>query len=265
MRSVFRRFALVSAALVATATVVPTASAHDVWLTTTGPAAMRRVVVNYGHPGDRPPPAADKVLDLVAITGEGRVSLLAGLAPGRINGVAIVQSRPIVDGGHTLLAARYDNGYWVKIADNLYRNASRRMAPDAVDSMWSAKFAKAVTGAGAPWQTVLGHELEIVPLADPAAVRVGQSLPVRVLFRGRPLAGVDIERGDGVTPMKEEAIPRFKTDGDGTATIPIVKAGAVLLAIDHRVSPSGTPEIAAADLFNCTFAFTPPAASRATR
>src|ERR1700704_6251361 len=142
---------------------------------------------------------------------------------------------------------------------------SKRMAPDAIDSLWSGKFAKAATGAGAPWDTALGHELEIVPLADPAAVRVGETLRVRVLFRGQPLAGADVERGGGVTSMKEEDIPRFKSDGDGVATIPIVKVGPVVLAIDHRVTPSGTPEIAAADLYNCTFAFTTPAAPRTTR
>ena len=208
---------------------------------------------------------ADKVLDLVAITREGKVSLLMGLAPAYVRGALVAQSRPFADAGRTLLAARYDNGYWVKIADNLYRNVSKRMAPDAIDSLWSGKFAKAATGAGAPWDTALGHELEIVPLTDPAAVRVGESLRVRVIFRGQPLAGAEVERGDGVTPMKEADIPRFKSDGDGIAAIPIVKAGPVLLVIDHRVTPSGTPDIASADLFNCTFAFGTTAASRGAR
>jgi hypothetical protein len=122
-----------------------------------------------------------------------------------------------------------------------------------------------VTGPGAPWDTALGHELEIVPLTDPAAARVGESLRVRVLFRGQPLAGAEVERGDGVTPMKEADIPRFKSDGDGIATIPIVKWGPTVLAVDHRVTPSGTPDIAAADLFNCTFAFATTATSRGAR
>lgn len=257
---------ILSAVTIATAAgTAPVASAHDVWLTTAGPASARRVLVNYGHPGDRPPAVADKVLDLVAITGEGRVSLLAGLAPGYAEGALIARSRPIADNGRMLLAVRYDNGYWVKIADNVYRNVSKRMAPEAIDSLWSAKFAKAATGPGAPWDTVLGHDLEIVPMADPVAARVGESLRIRVLFRGKPLAGVDVERGDGVTAIKEGDIPRFKTDGDGIAAIPIVKAGPVLLVIDHRVSPSGTPEIAATDLFNGTFAFRTPAAPRARR
>lgn len=65
--------------------------------------------------------------------------------------------------------------------------------------------------------------------------------------------------------MKEEDIPQFKSDGDGVAAIPIVKAGPVVLAVDYRVTPSGTPEIAEADLFNCTFAFVTPAAHRVAR
>jgi uncharacterized GH25 family protein len=255
MRSIISRRVASLAFLAAATGLSGAASAHDVWLTTTGPASARRVIVNYGHPHDRPPAAADKMLDLVAITREGKVSLLDGLTHGDVNGALVVRSRPITDQGHTLIATRYDNGYWVKISNKLFRNVSRRMAPDALDSLWSAKFAKSVTGPDAPWDTVLGHELEIVPLADPATIRIGENLRVRVLFRGQPLAGAEVECGDGVTPIKEEDIPRFKSDGEGIAMIPIVKAGPVVLAIDHRVAPSGTPELAAADLYNATFSF----------
>jgi uncharacterized GH25 family protein len=80
-------------------------------------------------------------------------------------------------------------------------------------------------------------------------------LRVRVLFRGQPLAGAEVERGDGLTPVKEDELPRFKTDADGVATIPLPKAGPVLLAIDHRVAPSDTPDLAAADLYNATLSF----------
>ncbi|MEA2966579.1 MAG: hypothetical protein QOI46_6677, partial [Alphaproteobacteria bacterium] len=61
--------------------------------------------------------------------------------------------------------------------------------------------------------------------------------------------------GDGLTPVKEDELPRFKTDADGVATIPLPKAGPVLLAIDHRVAPSETPDLAAADLYNATLWF----------
>jgi uncharacterized GH25 family protein len=255
MRKVALRFLARVVFAMSAITVAGSVHAHDLWLTAEGGATARRVVVNYGHPRDRPPTAADKILDLVAITGDQRVSLLDGLEPATVRGAPVVRSRPFADAGRTLLAAHYDNGYWVKIGDNLYRNVSKRMAPNALDSLWSAKFAKSVTGAGAPWSTVLGHELELVPLADPATARPGETLRVRVLFRGQPLAGAEVERGDGLTPMKEDELPRFKTDADGVATIPLPKAGPVLLAIDHRVAPSETPDLAAADLYNATLWF----------
>jgi uncharacterized GH25 family protein len=153
---------------------IGSASAHDVWLTFTRAAASRRAIVNYGHPDDRPPAFADKVVDLQAVTTKGRMSLLTGLGLKTEKGTTVVETKPFVDDEHTLLAARYDNGFWIKLADGTYRNATRRLVPDAADSMWSVKFAKAVTGPDAPWDAVLGQGLEIVPLSDPAKARAGR-------------------------------------------------------------------------------------------
>lgn len=121
--------------------------------------------------------------------------------------------------------------------------------------MWSGKFAKALTGPDAPWQKALGHDLEIIPLSDPGKTKPGQTLHLTVLFRGKPLSGAEVERGDGVTAVPEKDIPRFVTDAEGIASVPIVRAGPHLLVIDHRVSPSTTPDQANADLFNATLWF----------
>jgi nickel transport protein len=231
------------------------ALAHDVWLTLNGDAGARRVVINYGHPDDRPPALADKVVDLFEIKSDEVTSLLSGLTATVIAGTFVVETRPFADDGHLLLAIRYDNGYWVKTKDGLYRNATKRLVPDAAESLWSSKFAKTVTGPGSPWQTVLGHDLELVPLSDPAEVAPGQSLKLRVLFHGKPLAGGEIERGDGLTAVPENDIPRFVTDSDGVATVPVVKPGAKLLVIDYRVTPSVTPEQANTDLYTATLWF----------
>ena len=230
-------------------------SAPDVWLTFSGEAASRRVVVNYGHPDDRPPTMPDKILDLVAIAPDGVSSLLSGITLAQDHGAPVVESRLFADSGHLMLAARYDNGLWVKTADGLYRNATRRLVPDATESLWSGKFAKALSGSDAPWQKVLGHELEIIPLSDPVKAKPGQTLRLRVLFHGKPLAGAEVERGDGVTAVPEKDIPRFTSDSEGIAAVPIVNPGPQLLVIDHRVVPSATPDQANADLFNATLWF----------
>jgi uncharacterized GH25 family protein len=255
MSSMCSRLAAPFATILMVAAGVGTSSAHDVWLTTTGDANARRVVINYGHPGDRPPAFADKVVDLFAIGKERQTSLLDGLAVARVRGAVVAASRPFADDRRMLLAARYDNGFWVKVDDKSYRNATRRLVPQAQDSLWSGKFAKAVTGAGAPWDRVLGHEIEIVPLGDPAALAPGATLRVRVLFRGQPFADALVERGDGMTQLKEDDIPKFKTDAEGVATIPLETPGPTLLVVDHRVTPSATPEQASVDLYNATFWF----------
>ena len=123
-------FRIRSALILAAAALAPTnfTSAHDVWLTFSGEAASRRVVVNYGHPDDRPPTMPDKILDLVAIAPAGASSLLSDLTPARDHGAPVVMSRPFPDSGNLLLAARYDNGFWIKAADGLYRNAMRQIA-----------------------------------------------------------------------------------------------------------------------------------------
>lgn len=231
------------------------ARAHDMWLSLKGDAAQRRVVVNYGHPDDRPPTMPDKILDLDAVTSGGKTSLLPGLTAAQEGGFGVATSRAFADDGRSLFAARYDNGFWVKLPDGTFRNATRRLVPDATDAMWSAKFAKAVSGIGSPWQSVLNHELEIVPLSDPAAIKVGETLRLRVSFRGKSLPGAAVERGDGITAVPEQDIPRFATDADGVASVPIVASGAHLLVVDHKVTPSQSPDQANTDLYNATFWF----------
>lgn len=252
------RFTTCLLAAIASASWTGLASAHDIWITLAGPAAARRAVINYGHPYDRDPTVADKIIDIFAMSANGRQSLMKGLTFEREGQWYVVETQPFHDDDPTLFAVRYDNGYWVKTADG-YRNATKREVPDALGSLWSVKFGKALSGPGAPWDKVLGHELEIVPLSDPLTVKPGQTLRLRVLFRGKPLAGGKVERGDGLTPVPEDDIPRFTTDADGVAAIPIVKAGPTQLAIDHEVSPSATPDLATVDMFNATLCYQIPA------
>lgn len=232
------------------------AAAHDVWVTIGRAEDGCHAIVNYGHPRDRPPALADKIVDFAALTGEERVDLVDGLTHKQTAAAIIVESRGFNDRGHSLVAVSYDNGYWVKAPSGSYRNATIRSVPEAQDSLWSVKFAKAITGAGAPWGTVLGTLLEAVPLSDPAAAKPGDSLRVRVLFQGKPLANVAVERTGGLTLIKEEDIPRFMTDSDGVASVPIVGTGPHLLAIDYKVSPSGFGALAKMDLYNATLTFT---------
>jgi len=115
------------------------------------------------------------------------------------------------------------------------------------------KFSKTLLGPGA-YKTIVGHELELVPTEDPFALSAGQPLHVRVLFHGTPVANVDVELGDGLAPTKEEDIPRYKTNSEGVAQIPVDRRGPYLLTVDYRI-PGRDPALAATDYFDAALAF----------
>lgn len=236
-----RHATLLAAAILALASP---ASAHDIWLTP-GPAGG--VVVHYGHPHQPEMPSADKLMTLSAYEPDKTVALSA-----KAESDALVLKAGL--DGDALVAASYDNGYWVRLDDGSYRNASKRLFPQARKSMWSVKFAKAALGASAPWDRVVGQPLEIVPLEAPA--QASGKIRVRVLFEGRPLAGSDVVATDGANFKSEADQARATTDADGIAVVPLRSAGPQVLGASHRVAPSQTPPLADTDSYSATFAFT---------
>ncbi|MCY1640996.1 DUF4198 domain-containing protein [Methylorubrum sp. SL192] len=235
-----RRTVILTALLALTAP----AAAHDLWLDPAG----NGVQILYGHPHEPELPSAGKLMSLTAYEPSGAVALNAKLQTGPMPALKAAHQ------GDALFAAAYDNGYWVRLPDGSYRNASKRMLPQADKSLWSVKFAKAVSGPTAPWEKVVGQPLEIVPLEAPAAAS-GQ-IRVRVLFEGRPLGGASVVATDGVNFKSEADQARATTDAQGVAVVPLRSAGPQVLGVAHRVTPSQTPTLADADSYGATFAFT---------
>ena len=235
-----RRTVILTALLALTAP----AAAHDIWLDPAG----NGVQILYGHPHEPELPSAGKLMSLTAYEPSGAVALNAKLQSGAMPALKAAHQ------GDALFAAAYDNGYWVRLPDGSYRNASKRMLPQADKSLWSVKFAKAISGPTAPWDKIVGQPLEIVPLEEPAAAS-GQ-IRVRVLFEGRPLDGASVVATDGVNFKSEADQAHATTDADGVAVVSLRSAGPQVLGVAHRVTPSQTPALADADSYGATFAFT---------
>jgi hypothetical protein len=94
------------------------AAAHDLWLSP-GPGS---VMVQYGHPHAPEMPAARKLASLIAYEPSRTVGLTAQEEAGSVPVLRATLN------GDALVAAAYDNGYWVRLTDGSYRNASKRMA-----------------------------------------------------------------------------------------------------------------------------------------
>jgi uncharacterized GH25 family protein len=79
------------------------------------------------------------------------------------------------------------------------------------------------------WKEPSGLSLEFIPLRDPTSLRVGGTLPVRLLENGKPLADFPV----GVVPEADSQGTILKTDGDGRASIPLPRSGRYLLRATH--------------------------------
>lgn len=240
-------------------------SAHDVWITIMPDGVDTiRALVHHGHPGDPKTPDPDKLFELIVQRRQPpSQSLLPGIKVTLQDTIPLLLTTPLTladEAGLVILAARYDNGYWVKMPHG-YRNTSKRQVPDAEDSLYSMKFAKALLQKGSEttdvYQRQIGHRLELVPLNNPFARKPGDDLKIQVYFDGKPLAGSEVESGDGITRMDEKKIPRFRTDQRGVAVVPITRRGPHLFVVDHLES-SIHPDLASRELYNATLSFVLP-------
>jgi uncharacterized GH25 family protein len=89
----------------------------------------------------------------------------------------------------------------------------------------------------------VGFTIEIVPEADPYELKPGDLLPLRVLFRGKPAADLQIE-SSLAGPSGTKTIVVGRTGSDGRLNVPIAGAGRWRL---HTIKMERCDEISVAD------------------
>jgi uncharacterized GH25 family protein len=155
--------------------------------------------------------------------------------PLRAGGVAAVwvSTKPVT---LTLQEAEVEEYLHEIGAAEALRQWSQRKPPRAWRERYR-KHAKTLVQVGGlsddAWGRPVGLELEIVPEADPFALRPGESLPVRVLKRGTPLAGFPLA---AAAPGAERRL--VTTDAEGRARVGIDRPGPWLLA-GTEIRPKG--------------------------
>jgi uncharacterized GH25 family protein len=93
-----------------------------------------------------------------------------------------------------------------------------------------SKYAKAILLSG-PTNGFAGHPvgyiLEIIPEADPYALKPGDLLPIQVLFRGKPAADLQVETAwaDKVDKNLRKTAVVGRTGADGRLTVPLPAVG----------------------------------------
>lgn len=114
-----------------------------------------------------------------------------------------------------------------------------------------SKHVKSVVQVGdarsASHATVLGYPIEIVPLENPTALRAGDTLPVRVLLDGAPLASQLVfashashhahDASGGHTELFEG-----RTDAEGRVDVPVAEPGRWYVRLIH-MAPAPEPDV----------------------
>jgi len=116
--------------------------------------------------------------------------------------------------GNPALAARYEREGLLPKSDSITRRYAK----------YAKTFVEVGRGGPRSFARVLGQPLEFVPLTDPAALKAGDTLTLRLLYRGQPLGDMATHAG----PARAEGDPEdvhLSSDRSGIVRVPLTRAG----------------------------------------
>lgn len=220
-------------------------------------------------PTSRVAVTADRVADAKRIGAEGEVAIPGLSVQGRS---LLVRDRPTKAGQYVVAVSLHPRS--VRVSAEGFRQyldaegataARQRVEREGLltgkDSVTRryAKYAKALVqvgvGGGRAFDRPAGHVIEFVPLRDPSLLRAGDTLELRVLFRGAPLAGVpvhtdvadlDVDRdapGTGAHGEHEgtAASHSYTPDARGIIRVPLSRSGMWSIRTIHVTqAPAGS-------------------------
>lgn len=168
------------------------------------------------------------------------------------------QSKASLNQGSYVAVAIPHNGFFSKTAEGYQQGKSKKDIKDVIACSFSEKYAKALFTVGTPggetFSQVLGHKLEIIPMKDPATLKEGDDLPVKVLFEGKPARNYVYGTYAGFSGEPSTFAYTTYTNKDGIAKIRMIKAGIWLLIVKQEMP---YPDLAVCDkqAFTATLTF----------
>jgi cobalt/nickel transport system permease protein len=132
-----------------------------------------------------------------------------------------------------LVLVEIDNGYWSKTIYG-WKNLPKRKASRVVEANRSLNYSKVLLSWSNAVQGPLeGVALDILLLKDPFQMKSGETLPVKILFQGKPLGKVEV-LGNDHTKIGA-------TDAEGTVSMNLSK-GHQLITVTHKDPLKGDPD-----------------------
>lgn len=212
----------------------PQASAHDLWIgldhydQNKGDTA--KVFLHMGHSlpfSDFARPEKMKDFFYLEPTGKKKIFELKEYDPKSFfNEVGVDLN--IREKG-TYLAACAMKPLFVSKTTEGKKRKSKKELTNAISCRHVEFFAKAIFYAEKPgglaYKKVLGHSIEMIPQKDPCLLKTGDYLPIKVLFKGKPLTGESVYATYIGFSTRAEYPFIAKTNTDGIVNIRMVRPG----------------------------------------
>jgi hypothetical protein len=113
-----------------------------------------------------------------------------------------------------------------------------KKTPRATSNHKIEQFAKALINLSATdegYRAVVGDRLEIVPVTNPAAAKVGDEITFKVLFEGQPLSTPVFATYDRFSESETTYAYYTETANDGTAKVQITHPGLWMVRVEINV------------------------------
>jgi len=230
------------------------ALAHDLWLVPPEKPEPKKATVFRANSGskfpksDHAPDPAKFKRRLLVLPGGSEGAFEASGTEGKSGLLKLEPAGPgiyiaAVETGPKLITLAADEFNHYLVADGLPHIYQLRRKEGILDKAGRERYSKSPkailqigTGGGGDPCRVLGLPLEIIPLRNPFALKVGDTLRVRVLFRDKPLANANLgwdAPGDG-----DSTLGTVRTDSRGEALVPISQLGLTTIRLTHMTRPN---------------------------
>jgi len=205
---------------------------HTLWLNATDYYGTRTTVYfGWGHryPVDNFL-SADRLHEFGLITPKGENK---PIQPGPGGFLATELSLP--ERGTYIITAALKPGFYtmyVEKGEIYHKMGPKTGLTGVILSLYFEQYAKALINAGGTSDSFLkpvGHTLEIIPLMNPAQLRVGDYLPVQVLFKGKPARFCSVYATYAGFSTGDDFAFATTADGGGKAKIRILHHGPWLI------------------------------------
>ncbi|HWW70475.1 MAG TPA: DUF4198 domain-containing protein [Duganella sp.] len=142
-----------------------------------------------------------------------------------------------LDNQPAIVTATLDNGTWTKTHDGVFHKKGRDEIPKYIISEHTYKYAVHLRKAlSKPLGPLPNQILQIVPVEAALPAMLGDPIKLRVLFKGKPLAGAQVLQDMVNDPDAEPVL----SGADGTVTIKVRNQGLNVIAAIYR-GPSEQP------------------------